>query len=159
MGFSFDPGEPTKTKILKKLSSYFKKNKTKQKTKTKKKKHKKKQKKNKNNNNILMTDHLIRNNLRKKELVVIESKQKLQSFILRHPHSIFLLLTLYFLRKVSMNYNIRFKNVLVMHKIYVLGLCDHIQLKTVNIMQVCIVAQVLLISSIWHLHLISHVKI
>ena len=46
-----------------------------------------------------MTDHLIRNNLRKKELVVIESKQKLQSFVLPHPHSIFLLLTLYFFKK------------------------------------------------------------
>ena len=59
-----------------------------------------------------------------------------------------------------MNYNIRFQNVFVMHKIYVLGLCDHIQLKMVNIMGVCIVAQVLLISSIWHfLHFISHEKI
>ena len=93
-----------------------------------------------------MTDHLIRNNLRKKELVVIESKQKLQSFVLPHPHSIFLLLTLYFLRKVSMNYNIRFQNVFVMPKIYALGLCDHIQLKIVTIMHVCIVSQVLLIS-------------
>ena len=47
MGFSFDPEEPSKTKILKKLSSklffFF---------------------------NFLMTDHLIRNNLRIKELVV-----------------------------------------------------------------------------------------
>ena len=93
-----------------------------------------------------MTDHLIRNSLRKKELVVIESKQKLQSFVLPHPRSIFLLLTLHFLRKVSMNYNIRFQNVFVMPKIYVLGLCDHIQLKIVTIMHVCIVAQVLLIS-------------
>ena len=93
-----------------------------------------------------MTDHVIRNNLRKKELVVIESKQKLQSFILPHPRSIFLLLKLYFLRKVSMNYNIRFQNVFVMPKIYVLGLCDHIQLEIVTIMHVCIVAQVLLIS-------------
>ena len=102
-----------------------------------------------------MTDYLIRNNLRKKELVVIESKQKLQSFVLPHPHSIFLLLTLYFLRKVSMNYNITFQNVFVMPKIYVLGLCDHIQFKIVTIMHVCIVAQVLLISSIWHcLHFI-----
>ena len=84
-----------------------------------------------------MTDHLIRNNLRKKELVVIESKQKLQSFVLPHPHSIFLLLTLYFLRKVSMNYNIRFQNVFVMPKIYVLGLSDHIQLKIVTIMHCC----------------------
>ena len=48
-----------------------------------------------------------------------------------------------------MNYNIMFQNVFVMHKIYVLALCGHIQLKTVNIL-VCIVAQVLLISSIWH---------
>ena len=47
-----------------------------------------------------------------------------------------------------MNYNIRFQNVFVMPKIYVLGLCDHIQLKIVTIMHVCIVAQVLLISSI-----------
>ena len=79
MGFSFDPGE---TKILKTLSSYlfFK--------------------------NFLMTDHLIRNNLRKKELVVIESKQNLQYFVVPHPHSI---LKLYLLRKVSMNYNIRFQ--------------------------------------------------
>ena len=75
MGFSFDPGEPSKTKILKKLPSYF------------------------FFKNFLMTDHLIRNNLRKKELVVIESKQKLQSFVLPHPHSIFLLLTLYFFKK------------------------------------------------------------
>ena len=92
MGFSFDPGEPSKTNILKKLPSYlFLKN-------------------------FLMTDHLIRNNLRKQELVVIESKQNLQSFVLlhpppplrpAHPHSIFLLLMLYFLRKVSINYNIR----------------------------------------------------
>ena len=81
-----------------------------------------------------MTDHLIRNNLRKKELVVIESKQKLQSFVLTHPHSIFLLLTSYFLRKVSMNYSIRFQKVFVMPKIYVLGLCDHIQFKIVTIM-------------------------
>ena len=53
MSFSFDPGEPSKTKILKKNFPviFFK--------------------------NILMTDHLIRNNLRKKELVVIEPKQKL----------------------------------------------------------------------------------
>ena len=102
-----------------------------------------------------MTDHLIRNNLRKKELVVIESKQKLQSFVLPHPHSIFLLLMLYFLRKVSMNYNITFQNVFVMPKIYALGLSDHIQFKIVTIMHVCIVAQVLLISSIWHcLHFI-----
>ena len=93
-----------------------------------------------------MTDHLIRNNLRKKELVVIESKQKLQSFVLPHPHSIFLLLTLYFLRKVTMNYNIRYQNVFVMPKIYVLGLCDHIQFKIITIMHVCIVAQILLIS-------------
>ena len=122
MAFSFDSGEPSKTKILKKLPSYY------------------------FFLNFLMTDHLIRNNLRKKELVVIESKQKLQSFVLSHPYSIFLLLTLYFLRKVSMNYNIRFQNVFVMPKIYVLGLCDHIQLKIVTIMHVCIVAQVLLIS-------------
>ena len=33
-----------------------------------------------------------------------------------------------------MNYNIRFQNVFVMHKIYVLGLSNHIQLKIVNIM-------------------------
>ena len=47
-----------------------------------------------------MTDHHIRNTLRKKkELVVIESKQKLQSFVLPHPHFIFLLLTLYFFKK------------------------------------------------------------
>ena len=71
MGFGFDPGEPSKTMILKKLSSYFSKI-------------------------TLLTDYLIRNNLRKKELVVIESKQKLQSFVLPNPHSIFLLLTLYF---------------------------------------------------------------
>ena len=32
-----------------------------------------------------MTDHIIRNNLRKKEPVVIESKQKLQSFVLPQP--------------------------------------------------------------------------
>ena len=122
MGFGFDPGEPSKTKILKKTSQlfFFK--------------------------NFLMTDHLIRNNLRKKEFVVIESKQKLQSSVLPHPHSIFLLLTLYFLRKVSMNYNIRFQNVFVMPKIYVLGLCDHVQFKIITIMHVCIVAQVLLIS-------------
>ena len=107
-----------------------------------------------------MTDHLIRNNLRKKELVVIESKQKLQSFVLPHPHSIFLLLTFYVLKKVSMNYNIRFQKVFVMPKIYVLGLCDHIQFKIVTIMHVCIVAQVLLISSIWHcLPFISYVKL
>ena len=79
MGFSFDPGEPSKTKILKQLSSYLRKKKKK------------------------TTDHFIRNNLRKNELVVIESKQKLQSFVLPHPYSIFLLLTLYVLRKVSMN--------------------------------------------------------
>ena len=136
MGFSFDPGEPSKTKILKKTSQliFFK--------------------------NFLMTHRLIRNNLRKKELVVIESKQKLQSFVLPHPHSIFLLLTLYFLRKVSMNYNIRFQKVFVMPKIYVLGLCDHIQFKILTVMHVCIVAQVLLISSLGHsLHFISHVKI
>ena len=64
---------------------------------------------------------------------------------------------------------------------YMLGLCDHIQFKIVTIMHVCIrvklnvstlpnvpyrlpyvciVAQVLLISSIWHcLHFISHVNI
>ena len=55
---------------------------------------------------------------------------------------------------------IRFQKVFVMPKIYVLGLCDHIQFKIVTIMHVCIVAQVLLISSIWHcLHFISHVKI
>ena len=71
MGFSFDPGEPSKTKILKKTSQLiFLKT-------------------------FLMTDHLIRNNLRKKEFVVIESKQKLQSFVLQHSHSIFQLLTLY----------------------------------------------------------------
>ena len=50
-----------------------------------------------------------------------------------------------------MNYNIRFQNVFVMPKIYVLGLCVHIQLKIVTIMHVCIVALVLLISSAWHL--------
>ena len=61
MGFSFDPREPSKTKILKKLPSYLK-------TKL-----------------FLMTDHIIRNNLRKKELVVIESKQKLQSFCITPP--------------------------------------------------------------------------
>ena len=55
-----------------------------------------------------------------------------------------------------MNYNIRFQNVFVMHKIYVLGLCDHIQPKIVNIMGVCIVAQVLLISSIWHIVFAFH---
>ena len=49
-----------------------------------------------------------------------------------------------------MNYNITFQNVFVMHNIFVLGLCDHIQLKIVNIMYVCIVAKVFLISSIWH---------
>ena len=70
MGFSFDPGEPSKAKILKKLPSLKK--------------------------IFLMTDHFIRNNLSKKERVVIESKQKLQSFVLPHPHCIFLLLTLYF---------------------------------------------------------------
>ena len=32
-----------------------------------------------------------------------------------------------------------------MPKIYVLGLCDHIQFKIVTIMHVCIIAQVLLI--------------
>ena len=42
----------------------------------------------------------------------------------------------------KLNYNIRFQNVFVMHRLYVLGLCDHIQLKMVNIMHVCIVAQV-----------------
>ena len=54
MGFSFDPGEPSKTMILKKktFQLFFE-------------------------NNFLMTDYLIRNNLRKKERVVIESKQKL----------------------------------------------------------------------------------
>ena len=62
MGFSFDPGEPSKTKILKKLPIFFCLFFF----------------------NFLMTDHLIRNNLRKKELVVIESKQKLQSFVLPH---------------------------------------------------------------------------
>ena len=94
MGFSFDPGEPSKTKNLKKTFKLFKKKK-----------------------NFLMTDHHIRNTLRKKkELVVIEFKQKLQSFVLPHPHFIFLLLTLYFLRKVSMNYNIRFQNVLLCTK-------------------------------------------
>ena len=41
-----------------------------------------------------------------------------------------------------MNYNIRFQNVFVVRKIYVLGLLDHIQRKIVNIMHVCIVAQV-----------------
>ena len=56
---------------------------------------------------------------------------------------------------MSMNYNIRFQNVFIKHKIYVLGLCDHIQLKIVNIMRVCTVAQVLLISSIWHFFYIS----
>ena len=49
-----------------------------------------------------------------------------------------------------MNYNIRFQNVSVKHKIYVLCLCDHIQLKLVNIMHISIVAQVFLVSSIWH---------
>ena len=49
-----------------------------------------------------------------------------------------------------MNYNIRFQNVLLCTKIYVLGLYDHIHLKIVNIMHICIVAQVFLISSIWH---------
>ena len=39
--------------------------------------------------------------------MVIESKQKLQSFVVPNPHSIFLLLTLYFLRKVSMNYTLK----------------------------------------------------
>ena len=74
MGFSFDPGEPCKTKILKKKIQIFKKN-------------------------FLMTGHLIRNNLKKEELVAIESKQKLQSFVLPHPYSIFLLLTIYFFKK------------------------------------------------------------
>ena len=48
----------------------------------------------------------------------------------------------------------------VMHKIYVLVLCDHIQLKLINIMGVCIVAQVLLISSVWHIDNIKneHIK-
>ena len=41
-----------------------------------------------------------------------------------------------------MNYNIRFQNVFIMHKTYELGLCDHIQLKILNIMHFCIVAQV-----------------
>ena len=41
-----------------------------------------------------------------------------------------------------MNYNIRFQNVCVMPKIYVLDLCVHIQLKIVTIMHVCIDALV-----------------
>ena len=36
-----------------------------------------------------------------------------------------------------MNYNIRFQNVFVMHKLYVFGLCDHIQFKIVNVLHVC----------------------
>ena len=60
-----------------------------------------------------MTDYLIINNLRKNELVVIESKQKLQSFVLPHPIP-FPAFNVIFLRKVSMNYNIRFQNVFVM---------------------------------------------
>ena len=55
-----------------------------------------------------------------------------------------------------MNYNIMFQNVFVMHKIYVLCLCDHIQLKIVNTIRVCIVAQVLLIGSIWHFCMSFH---
>ena len=35
----------------------------------------------------------------KKECVVIESKQKLQYFVQPHPHSIFVLLTLFILKK------------------------------------------------------------
>ena len=104
MGFSFDPGERSKTKILKKLSSYFKKTPSNDRS-------------------------PYKNKLRKNKIVVIEYKQKLQPFVFPHSHSIFLLLTLYFLRKVFMNYNIRFQNVFVMHEICVLGLCDHIQLK------------------------------
>ena len=54
-----------------------------------------------------------------------------------------------------MNYTITFQNDFVMPKIYVLGLCDHIQFKIVTIMHVCIVAQVFLIRSICHfLHFI-----
>ena len=34
-----------------------------------------------------------------------------------------------------MNYNIKFQNGFVMHRIYVLDLCYHFQLKIVNIMQ------------------------
>ena len=64
-------------------------------------------------------------NLRKKELVVIESKQKLQSFVLPHPYSIFLLLTIYFLRKVSMNYILGFKMFLLCTKYMCLLMWSH----------------------------------
>ena len=37
-----------------------------------------------------------------------------------------------------------------MLKIYALDLCDQILLQVVNIMDVCIVAEVFLISSVWH---------
>ena len=76
MGFSFDPGESSKTMVLKKLSSYFLKKK------------KKKQ---------VFNDRLTYKKLfEEKKFLLIESKQKLQSFVLPHPHSIFLLWTLYF---------------------------------------------------------------
>ena len=64
-----------------------------------------------------MTDHLIRNNLRKKELVVIESKQKLQSFVLPHPHSKYSV-------KVSMRQRASLSNLL--NKVF--NLHEHISL-------------------------------
>ena len=80
-----------------------------------------------------MTNNLIRNNLRKKETVVIESKQRLQTFVLPlpppPPFHFPAFNDIFFLTQVSVNYNIRYQNVFVMHKLYVLGLCDHIQLK------------------------------
>ena len=87
-----------------------------------------------------MTYHLIRNNLRKKELVVIESKQKLLSFVLPNPHSIFVLLTLFILKKSVYKLQYYVSECFVMLKIYVLGFCDQILLQIVNIMHVCMFA-------------------
>ena len=56
----------------------------------------------------------------------------------------------------KLNYNIR------LSRLYVLGLCDHIQLKMVNIMHVCIVAQVSVADQFnltFFCCFISHIKI
>ena len=106
MGFSFGLGEPKKPKILKKkLSSYLKK-----------KKKKKKQ-------HFLMTYHLIGNNLRKKELVVIETKQKLQ-----HNTTPFHFCTFNVIHFKKSVYELQYyvSKCFVMLKIYALELCDQI---------------------------------
>ena len=93
-----------------------------------------------------MTDHLIRNNLRKKELVVIESKQKLPSFVLPHPPFHFPAFNVIVFKKSVYELQYWVSKCFCNAQNICVRLMCHIQLKIVTIMHVCIVAQVLLIS-------------